>query len=341
VVTAVDLESRVAGILPTRLQPLGPAIVGGAQQVVAQRLTERLADPETRERLTSAFEVAYARFLSALEGDGLVDGVTIDDDELVVNFLPLIGRGLETLQRFGLLSDVTIPDMTREGDPAAQTAELEQALGRDLPDGFGQIVVFRSASVAKAGETADRAQQLLVTIKRAFALILVVTVLALVGAVLLAQRRARAVLILLLASAAVFVIARAIVDRVLDDLPSAVQAPAGQAALAAASTSLADGLVKALGVGALLFLLAAAVVYLLDPECAVRRRIAARTGSASLATVIAANRGVVMGVSLAAALLVITIAGWNWFSVVIAVVLAAIGLIAWRSTQSSPAPPAT
>jgi hypothetical protein len=341
VVTAVDLESRVAEILPTRLQPLAPAIVGGAQQVVAQRLTDRLADPETRERLTSAFEVAYARFLSALEGEGLVDGVTIDDDELVVNFLPLIGRGLETLQRFGLLSDVTIPDMTREGDPAEQTAELEQALGRDLPDDFGRIVVFRSASVATAGETADRAQQLLITIKRAFALILVVTVLALVGAVLLARRRARAVLVLLLASAAVFVIARAIVIQVLDDLPSVVQAPAGQAALAAASTSLADGLVKALGVGALLFLLAAAVVYLLDPECAVRRRIAARTGSASLTTVIAANRGVVMAVSFAAALLVITIAGWNWASIIIAGVLAAIGVIAWRSTQSAPAPPAT
>lgn len=337
VMSAVDLESVVREVLPPALQRLTPAIVGGANQLVEQRLTDRLADPDTQERLVSIFERSYARFLDTLEGDGLVEGVTVQDDELVVNFLPLVGEGLQALQRFGLIDDVTVPDLTRDGDPAEQIAELEQAFDRDLPDDFAQIVVYQSDSVARAGETVERAQQLLITIKRAFYLILAVTVVALVGAVLLARARRRAVLILLLSSAGVFVIARAIVNKVLDDVPGIARAPAGQAALAAVSTSLADGLVKAFGVGALLFVLAALVVYLLDPQCAVRRRLAASTGSASLASLVAANRTVVMLVAFGAALLVITLAGWNWLSVLIAVALVAIGLIAWRSDQLVPA----
>jgi hypothetical protein len=338
VMSAVGLDSIVNGILPPPLQRLTPAIVGGATQLVEQRLTDRLADPDTRARMVAIFERAYAEFLGVLEGDGLVDGLTVEDDQLVVNFLPLIGEGLEAVQRFGLIDDVTIPDMTRAGDASAQISELEQAFDRDLPDDFGQIAVYRSDSVARAGDTVDRAQQLLIVIKRSFSLILAVTVLAVAGALLIARERRRAALILLLSSAAVFVIARVIVNKVLDDLPAIARAPAGQAALAAVSTSLADGLVRGFGVGAVLMLLGALVVYLLDPDSAVRRRVAASTGSSSLSSLVVANRVAVMLIAFAAALLVLTIAGWNWISVPIAIGLTAIGLIAWRSPQPVPVP---
>ena len=214
------------------------------------------------------FERAYRAFLDVLEGDGLVDGITVVDGEITVNFLPVVADGLQALQRFGLLDDVTIPELTREGDPSQQIADLEQALGRDLSDDFAQIVVYRSDSLASAGETVDRVQQVLILVKRSFPLILAVTIIGLVGSVLLARQRRRAILILLLSSAATFVVARALVSRVLDEVPSIARTPAGQAAVAASTSALADGLVKAFGVGVVLFLLAA----LMTSTCSTRER---------------------------------------------------------------------
>jgi hypothetical protein len=340
VMSAVDLTSVLNSVLPEQLQRLTPALVGGATQLVEQRLTDRLADPDTRTALVAVFERSYATFLDVLEGDGLVDGITVEDGEVIVNFLPVIADGLQTLQRVGLLSDVTIPELDRQGDPSEQIAELEQALGRQFDDDFGQVVVYRSDSLASAGETVDRVQQLLILIKRSFYVILAVTAVALVGSVLLAHRRRRAILILLLSSAATFVLARAVVNRVLDDVPSIARTPAGQAAVAASTSALADGLVKAFGVGAVLFVVSAMVVYMLDPDSAVRRRIAASTGDASLTAAVAANRTLVAIVSFGAALLVITLAGFTVLSLVVAIALAALGVFALRApAQPTPTLP--
>jgi hypothetical protein len=328
VVTAVNLEGFVEQILPDFLDQFGPAITGGATQLLQRQLSSLLADPERRSLLATAFERAYSRFLDVLRGDGLVDGITVHDADVVVNFLPLIADGLRFLQRFGLNADATIPDLQRQDDPAPQIAELEQALGRDLPDDFGQVVVYSSASVGSVSATVDQAQRLLVLLKRALVLILIVAVVASIGAVLLARNRRRAIMILLLSSAAVFVVARALVNKILDDLPSAARRPAGQAAIEAASTTLMRGLVALLGVGALLFLLAATVMYLVGPNSALRRRLGAPTEPTSITNAIAAHRALVSLAAFGSALLVITLAGFGLLSLVIALVLAGFGVYA-------------
>ena len=73
-----------------------------------------------------------------------------------------------------------------------QISQLEDGLGRDLPDDFGQIVVYRSDSLAAKGETLQRAQQLVVVLQRGFVLILIVTAVAIAGTVLVARHRLRA-----------------------------------------------------------------------------------------------------------------------------------------------------
>ncbi|HEX6658080.1 MAG TPA: hypothetical protein VF065_08360, partial [Ilumatobacter sp.] len=290
VMSAVDLETRLNNFLPAALQRITPAIVGGTTQLVEDRLSNRLADPDTRDTLVSIFERSYGAFLDVMEGEGLVDGVDVAEGEVTVNFLPVIAEGLEAVQGFGLLDDATIPELTRDGEPSEQIAQLEDGLGRDLPDDFGQIVVYRSDSLAEKGETVERAQQLLVVVKRAFVLILIVTAVAIAGTLLVARSRLRAALGLLLGAAATFVVVRAVVNKVLDDVPGVARTPAGQAALGAATTSLADTLVKALGVLAVLLLVGAIVVYVLDADSALRRRLTVRTGTPSLRGAIATYR---------------------------------------------------
>lgn len=336
VMTAVDLETRLNSILPPALQPITPAIVGGTTRLLEERLTNRLADPDTRDLLVNTFERSYGAFLDVMEGEGLVDGVTVADGEVTVNFLPVIADGLQLLQNVGLLDDATIPELDRQGDPTAQIAELEAGLGRDLPDDFGQIVVYRSDSLAAKGETLQRAQQGLVLIKRAFVLILIVTVVALAGTLLVARNRMRAAFALLLGATATFVLVRALAKKVLDDIPSVARTAAGQAALAAATSSLADSLVKALGVLAVLFLVGALVVYVLDGNSALRRRVAARSGSPTLSAAVASYRVPIAFVAAAGALLVITIGGFGVLSLIVALLLVVLAMYAlW-----APDPPA-
>jgi len=341
VMSAVDLETRLDSILPDALQRITPAIVGGITQRVEDRLSTRLADPETRDPLVSIFERSYGAFLDVMEGEGLVDGLTVDDGEVTVNFLPVIADGLQTIQRFGLADDATIPELTRDGDPTEQITQLEDGLGRDLPDGFGQIVVYRSDALAEKSQTVERAQQLLIVVKRSFVLILIVTAIAIAGTLLVARNRFHAALGLLIGAGATFVVVRALANDVVDRVPGVARTPAGQAALAAATTVLADGLMKALGVLAVLFFVGALVVYELDADSALRRHAAVRAGTPSLRGAIAVYRVPVALIAAAAALLVITIAGFSVLSLIVAVLLAVLAMFALSTKdQSTASPPA-
>jgi hypothetical protein len=340
VMSALDLQTKINEVLPPPLQRFTPAIVGGTAQLLESRLSARLADPESRAALVAGFERSYRAFLDVLEGEGLVDGITVDDDAVTVNFLPLIAEGLQAVQQFGLLDNATIPELSREGNPSEQIAQLESGLGRDLPDDFGQIVVYRSASLAEKSQTLERAQQLLVVAKRALVLMVIVTVVAIAGMVLVARNRLRATLWMLLGAGATFIVARALVNKVRDDLPSVARAPAGEAALRAVTSSLTDGLVKALGVLAVLFVLGAFVVYVVDADSALRRRVATRTGTSSLRGAIAAYRVPVALIAAVAALLVITIGGFSVLSLIVALALAVLAMFAlWVPDDLVAAPP--
>ena len=107
-------------------------------------------------------------------------------------------------------------------------------------------------------------------------------------------------------------------------------------------TALADSLVKALGVLAVLFLFGAIVVYVLDAESGLRRRMATRIGSPSLRDAIAVYRVPVALLSAGAALLVITIAGFSVLSLIVALLLVVLAMFAlWvpdRLGADSPPP---
>jgi hypothetical protein len=163
------------------------------------------------------------------------------------------------LQSFGLLSDVELPTLTADGDPQQQVAELESALGRDLPEDFGQLVIYQSDRLADAGASVENAQRTLVLVKRGLVVLLVATVALLALTIIIARNRWRAVLLLGLGTVAAIVIARTGVRRVRDDAPELVKRPGARAALGAVLDGAASGLLRTFG----LVLLAGAVVALI------------------------------------------------------------------------------
>ena len=197
--------------------------------------------------------------MQLLEGDGLVDGISVVDGAVTVNLLPLVGRGLTQLQELGLFSDLQIPELTADGDPDQQIAALSEATGRTLKDDFGQLVVYQSDDLAKAQASLETAQRVVVVAKRAVWVLVVLTVVLVAATVLVARRRWRATLLLGIGGAAAMVITRSAVRRVVDDAPELAARPGGRAAIDAIVGGASTGLMRLAGV-VLILAVAATVI---------------------------------------------------------------------------------
>ena len=254
-----------------------------------------------QEIITQIVERAHSRAMDLLQGDGLSGAISAVDGEVTVNLLPLIGRGLTRLQDLGYFDDLEIPDLSAEGDPDAQIAELEQATGRDLPDDFGQLVVYQSAQLADRQASLESAQQALALAKRAVWVLVMLTTVLLVATVLVARNRWRAALWLGLGGVVAMVITRSVVHRVMEEAPEIAAEPGGRAAISAivdgASTSLRR-------LAAVILVVAAAVAVLAMLRRNWRRTDLVHVGAVLTFVVIVA----VLGVSIVSLLLGLLVA---------------------------------
>jgi hypothetical protein len=343
VLAAVSIEDLVEDRLPSSLDDLAPLFVGGITTVVNEGLTRVLDSDAAREVITGATERAHRAVMAILDEGGLVEGLTVVDGAVTVNLLPLLGRGFDRLQQAGLLQDVDLPELERGGDPAEQIEDLEAALDRDLPDDFGQLVVYQSESLAAAKESVARAQQALAVVRRGILLVLVLTVACLVGSTLLAANRRRALLALGLGTAAAMAIGRAVIRTVEREAPSVATRPGGRAAIDAIVSSLADGLLTALMFMLLVGLVLAGVMFLRGSSRPAQafRGTAAATGSSVRAVVDQHRDGVAVG-AFAVAVVVILIAGLSVGSLLVALAFTGVGAwLLWANqppAESTPGP---
>src|SRR4051794_25964030 len=122
VFAAVDVQNRVTELLPDQLQRFAPTITAGAQQAVERALSEVLGREKVNDLVVTMVERAHALAMKLLEGDGLSHGISVKDGVVTINLLPLIGVGLSAVQDIGLLSNVTLPDLSASDDPQQQIA---------------------------------------------------------------------------------------------------------------------------------------------------------------------------------------------------------------------------
>jgi len=248
IVTAVDVQTAVSNLVPDQLNSLEPTIVAGVTSAVDRLMTRIISQPKVQDVISNAAERAHARLVRLLEGDGIADGIKIVNGQVTVNMLPVVGRGLVALQGLGLFKDVVVPDLTADGDPAQQIADLEKATGRDLPSDFGQLVVYQSQALSDAQASVQKAQQAVVFAKRAVWVLAALTVVCIAAAIGLARNRWRAVLWLSLACAGAMILLRTAVRRVEQDAPLLAARPGGQVAISSIVDDLSAGLMRLAGV---------------------------------------------------------------------------------------------
>lgn len=337
----VDPQATLDDKLPENLGFLAPAIVGGARNFVQNEVDSLISSEPVREVMLVAVERAHGAFVRLVEGDGLVDGFTVTDGEVSIDLTPLLARGLLAVQNIGFLDDVDVPDLDRSDSSAENIAALEEAFGKTLSPEFGQLVVYRSDALADAQGSIVAAQRAVVLMRRAIVAILIITAVCLVGAVALARRRRRMVIGLVLASSVAMLVVSAVVKRIVRDSPTLVLKPGARAAIHDVTTTLASSLYSLVLVTILVGAIIALVAWLTGGGERVKAlRANAGDSGGSLLSIVSAHSDAVALVAFAAAALLLVVAGIHLGTLVVALLLAAVG--AWallrEGAGTAPAP---
>ena len=196
---ALHVEDRLSTSLESRAPRLvflaGP-IANGVQGFVQDRIRSILESDTFANAWAEANRFVHAQMIVALEGGG--ESVQLRNGQVVLNLLPLVNRALAAMT--SLVTDlvgheVTLPRIEAGAVPSEAVTRIEGALGIDLPDRFGTVVVYDSKDLAAVQEGIDRAGRLVVLLVVLFAIFAV-------AAIWISPRKRRTVL--QLATAIVF-----------------------------------------------------------------------------------------------------------------------------------------
>jgi hypothetical protein len=197
-------------------------------------------------------------------------------------------------------------------------------------------VVYQSESIEKGQAAVARAQNALVLFRRSVVAVIVLTLAAIAASVALANNRRRAAIALLVSIAASLVVGRVLVRTVVEEAPNLAAKPGGRAALQEMVTSLTDGLLRLVSVGLLIAAVLALLAWLLGSDRAMARL---RGTGGGARTVLDEHRDATVLIAAAAALVLLTLAGFSWLSVLVVVALLAVaGWAAWAPRADVPPP---
>jgi hypothetical protein len=267
-----DVQEALAQATATRLTeafdlgPLGSYVVVGISR-------ELYASDAFAQLWEGAMRAVHTVLIAVLEDESnLIDMV---DGQVYINLYPFLDRILDRLSSIDLVirdQEVEFPTLTDPTDPAASKAELEEFLGRPLPEDFGTVPVAR-------GENLVAAQQAFAILQTSIVVLAVVTLLLAVLTVVLARRRIRMIALLGVGALASLLVARLAIAALQDAVADALT---GGGSAAVIGREIVDALVasyRELTQVALLLALVAAVVATVVAWTLSRR--ARETGSAA------------------------------------------------------------
>ncbi|MEX0754658.1 MAG: hypothetical protein WEA54_00980 [Actinomycetota bacterium] len=215
----LNIEPVLADALPERARFLAGPLTGAVRGFVQDEVEKLLASEAFQQLWVSANRFAHDQLVAVLRGENN-EVVSTNDGRVVLNLLPVINASLQRIQTSAsnlVGTDITLPQLDQAALPDEMRTTIESALGVDVPEDFGEIVIFDDDSL-------QAAQDAIVTAERLLWLVLIVFVVAVAGALALSRRRRRTLVQLASALLAVIVIERRlaiiaeerIVDRIAD-----------------------------------------------------------------------------------------------------------------------------
>jgi hypothetical protein len=218
VMSAIDPEDLFRDALPERAQVLAGPLTGALRGFVNDRVDAFLATDEFSRLWVRINEVAHERVVDVLNGD-LPPSLQIRGNDVVLNVIPVVNQvlariGEQSPEIFGRTVD--LPTVTVDEIPEEAIQKVESALGRPLPDNFGQFTVFDASKLQQVQDTVTLFNRLVVA-----AVILAVVLFALT--LWVSPRRRRTLLQLMVGIALGIVIIRRLGLRLEDDVVNYVR----------------------------------------------------------------------------------------------------------------------
>ena len=207
VFSALDVEGTISEALAglgDRATVLAGPLTNAVKGFVQEQVQKVVASDAFATFWVAANRFVHTQVLAILRGEG--DTVSVREGKVLLNLLPLVNLALGSIQTVAsdlVGRDVTLPTITEGEVPSASIAKLEQALGVDLPEEYGQIVVYDSEDLAAL-------QKLLYTFERLLVLLLLLIPVLVAASLWVSTRRRRTLIQLTVGGAVGLVIIRRI-----------------------------------------------------------------------------------------------------------------------------------
>ena len=216
VVDALDVQSRLANVLPDRVTAIAGPVTLALQDGLTRRLETLLAEPRMQQALTRTLAFAHERVMNLMRDQA--QAVTNLEGQVVIEVYPALLVALQELQAAGIIgADVQLPDPATSEPPGVIRGVLENRLGVTLPADFGTIPIM-SVEQLQTAQTVVKAFDIVV-------IVLIVLAVALsVLAIWLAARRPRMIVFLAIGTIIAFLLARLFTNAATDALTTAIAA---------------------------------------------------------------------------------------------------------------------
>jgi hypothetical protein len=158
--TAIDPETFFESVLPEQGQALAGPLTSALRGFVNDRVDTFLASDTFQRLWVEINRRAHTRVVAVLEGD--TGNLQIENGKVDLNLIPVLNTILAEIGKaspeiFGRTVD--LPAVSVDDIPEDAVSKVENALGVDLPDNFGQFTVFeaeRLEAIQDAVELFDR-----------------------------------------------------------------------------------------------------------------------------------------------------------------------------------------
>jgi hypothetical protein len=223
----IDIEAVVAEALPPRGQILAGPLTGGIEDFVRDKVNEALASDRFEDRWIQANRFAHTQIVAVLRNDSEI--VDTAGGRVVLNLLPIVNEALQRIeaQASGLFQkEVDLPEISGGEVPEEAREKISVALGVDVPEDFGEIVVFES-------DRLEAAQEAVAFVDRAIVVLVILTLVLIALAIWMSRRRRRTMLQLVVGSMVGLVVVRRLVMWVENEVVDLAQRPDGESALTA------------------------------------------------------------------------------------------------------------
>lgn len=255
---ALDVQGRLEQAAPAELGFLAGPLTSGLEDFTQKQVVKVVASDAFDRVWRQALTLSHDELVDVVKGNAAA--VQTVNGQLVINVLPVINQVLANLQEqlptvFGRA--ITLPELS-QATLDQILAQVEQRLGIDLPDDFGQVVVG-SASDLETVQTGVQVFNLSVV------LLLIVALACLILAIVVSVDRRRTVLEIALwtsgLAALTFLAVRALLRGQVSSVPDAATQEAVREAIVVVVSSLKRNVLILFWVGLVLGLL----LYLVGP----------------------------------------------------------------------------